>query len=74
MIKINEEDEGNEEYEEENSFLSGFGVMHSDTDESTEIDSNIKGQAIVAKESAKKQQEDCDNKQESTENTGRSII
>ena len=73
-MKINEEDEGNEEYEEENSFLSGFGAIHSDTDESSEIDSNIKEQTIVAKESVKKQQEDCDNKQESNDNTGRSII
>ena len=68
---MNEEEEENEDSEEENSFLSGFGELHSDTDEPANIDSNIKEQKIVAKENAKTPQEDYDTKEDTT---GRFII
>ena len=51
MIETNEEDGGNEECEEENPFHSGFGAIHSDTDEGTDIDFNIKEQTAATEES-----------------------
>ena len=74
MIESNEEDGGNEECEEENPFHSGFGAIHSDTDDATDIDSNIKEQTAAAKESSQTHREDYDTKQETANTTGRFII
>ena len=74
MTETNKEDVGSEECEEENPFHSGFGAIHSDTDETTDIDSKIKERTAAAKERSQKYQEDYDNKQETANITGRSII
>ena len=71
MIETNEEDERKEECEEEYPFSPGFGAIHSDTDEPTDIHSNDKEQTVAAKENAPKQQEEYDTKQEMTDTTGR---
>ena len=40
MTGRNEDEEDNAESGEENPFPSGFGVLHSDTDDPADIDSN----------------------------------
>ena len=74
MIETNELEEMNAVSKEETPFLSGFGEMHSDTDEAADIDSNDEEQTTVAIENAKIQPEDYDTKQETADITGRSII
>ena len=74
MIETNELEEGNTENEEENPFSSGFGGIHSDTDELADIDSNAEEQTIFAKENAKMRQECYDTKQETADITGKAII
>ena len=74
MIETNKDDGGSEECEEENPFHSGFGAIHSDTDEATDIDSNFKVQTAAAKEGSEKHQEDYNTKEETANITGRFII
>ena len=71
MIETHEE---NEECGEENPFHLEFGAIHSDTDETADIDSNINGQAVATKKIPQLQIEDADNKQETPDTTGRYII
>ena len=74
MIETNEFEDRNAKSEEEYPFSSGFGELHSDTDEASDVDSNDKEQTIVANENAKMQPEDYDTKQETSDTTGRSIF
>ena len=74
ISESNELKQGNAESKEENLFLSGFGEIHSDTDDYIDIDSNTEEQSIITKESAIKQKQNYATDDETHNIKGKVII